>query len=63
MYITRFVRSDGYPDEEYQYNCETEAMYHFSLFEEDDSNLYSLIEVVKICGSQEVQLAKNILKY
>lgn len=63
MYITRFVRSDGYPDEEYQYNFEAEAMYHFSLFEEDDSNLYSLIEVVKICGSQEVQLAKKFLKY
>ncbi len=63
MYIVRFVRVDSNPDEEYQYHNESAAMYHFSLFEDDDSGLYSLIEVVNILGSQEVQIAKMNLKY
>lgn len=63
MYIVRFVRVDGCPDEEYQYRDEEAAVYHFSLFEDDNSNLYSLIEVVKVLGSQEVQIAKIKLKY
>ena len=63
MYIVRFVRVDSNPDEEYQYHNESAAMYHFSLFEDDDSGLYSLIEVVNILGSQEVQIAKMNVKY
>jgi len=63
MYIVRFVRVDGCPNEEYQYHDEEAAVYHLSLFEDDDSNLYSLIEVVKVLGSQEVQIAKINLKY
>ena len=63
MYIVRFVRVGSNPDEEYQYHNESAAMYHFSLFEDDDSGLYSLIEVVNILGSQEVQIAKMNLKY
>ena len=63
MYIVRFVRVDSNPDEEYQYHNESAAMYHFSLFEDDDSGLYSLIEVVNILGSQEVQIEKMNLKY
>ena len=63
MYIVRFVRVDSNPDEEYQYHNESAAMHHFSLFEDDDSGLYSLIEVVNILGSQEVQIAKMNLKY
>ena len=45
MYITRFVRRDSMPDEEYYYHTETEAHYHLSLFESDDSNLYEKIEI------------------
>lgn len=63
MYIVRFIRVDGYPNEEYLYHNETEAMYHFSLFDGDDSGLYFLIEVTKICESKEVQFAKMNLKY
>lgn len=63
MFLVKFVRADDFPDEEYLYHYESEAMHHFSLFDGDDSNLYSLIEVVKIVGNQEVQLAKMILQY
>lgn len=58
MYIVRFVRADRQPCEEYQYLNKNDAMYHFSLFEEDDSCLYSSIEVVKIDNNCELQFAK-----
>ena len=46
MYIVRFVRKDNQPDEEYYYRQLADATYHFSLFVDDDSNLYSKIEVI-----------------
>ena len=63
MFLVRFVRIDDCPNEEYLYHCKAEAMHHFSLFDGDDSNLYSLIEVVKILENQEVQIAKMLLQY
>ena len=63
MYIVRFVRVDSNPDEEYQYHNESAAMYHFSLFEDDDSGLYSLIDVVNILGSQEVEILSFCVSY
>ena len=45
MYIVRFVRQDGKPDEEYYYRSLEDAEYHFHLFDADDSGLYKSIEI------------------
>ena len=58
MYVVRFCRKDGQPSEEYLYQGMVDAMYHFSLFEEDDSGLYSCIEVAEICENSELSLVK-----
>lgn len=63
MYIVRFIRADEQPDEEYLYRKEKDAMYHFSLFEEDASQLYSLIKVLRICENGEAEIAKINLQY
>ena len=46
-YITRFVRADGQPDEEYFFHTADSAREHLDLFADDDSGLYSRIEVVQ----------------
>jgi hypothetical protein len=46
MYITRFIRKDHKPPEEYYYRSKAEALAHLDLFREDDSDLYSRIEVL-----------------
>ena len=46
MWIVRFVRKDGKPDEEYYYHTLREAETHKRLFQEDDSDLYEAIEIV-----------------
>ena len=58
MYIVRFLRSDGQENEEYFYYKEEDALFHFSLFEEDDSRLYSCIEFMHIYKDKEVHIAK-----
>ena len=45
MYVVRFVRKDGKPNEEYIYLEEKDAQYHFDCFENDDSGLYIRIEI------------------
>lgn len=47
MYIVRFVRKDGQPNEDYYYHCMQDAFDHFSLFENDISNLYDEICLVR----------------
>lgn len=47
MFIVRFIRRDGQPDEEYMYQSEKDAQYHFNLFMSDDSGLYKRIEYSK----------------
>lgn len=47
MYIVRFQRRDGKPDEDYYYNSFPEAHNHLALFKDDDSNLYTHIEVLE----------------
>lgn len=47
MYVVRFVRSDGRPNEEYWYRCLEDAEYHVSLFKDDESGLYLRIEISK----------------
>lgn len=46
MYLVRFIRMDGGPDEEYYYRTAELARHHFSLFREDDSGLYTRIELI-----------------
>lgn len=43
MYLTKFVRKDGKPDEDYFYHTSAEAIDHLRLFLEDNSNLYTKI--------------------
>ena len=43
MYMVRFVRRDGKPDEEYYYQSFEEAENHFHLFDNDNSGLYKMI--------------------
>lgn len=49
MYIVRFVRQDGKPDEEYYYRSLKDAEYHFHLFDADDSKIY--LRIVLSCYS------------
>ena len=46
MYCVIFHRADGKPTETYWYRSESDAIYHASLFDGDDSGLYSHIDVV-----------------
>ena len=46
MFIVRFVRKDGKPDEEYYYHTLQEAETHKKLFDDDDSDLYERIEII-----------------
>lgn len=46
MWIVRFIRRDGKPDEEYYYRTHREAEAHKALFQEDDSDLYETIEII-----------------
>ena len=57
MYITKFVRRDAQPDEEYYYHRLEDAEYHYSLFLDDSSELYERIELLEI-----LDLDKEILK-
>jgi len=43
MYIVKFVTIDNPIDEIYYYNNLNDASYHFNLFRDDDSGLYSKI--------------------
>jgi len=51
MYIVRFFRADGQPDEEYYYQRKEDANIHFDLFKVDDSGLYSKIAIEKHAGT------------
>ena len=48
MFIVRFVRVDGKPNEEYYYQALEDAKYHYSLFENDNSDLYEEVELCQI---------------
>ena len=48
MYVVRFVRADGKPDEEYWYHHLEDAYFHFNLFKEDNGGLYVRIEVLEL---------------
>ena len=67
-YITRFIRKDGQPNEEYYWNKESDAVKHLELFTDDDSDLYERIEVVdendrRMIEFLKIFLDKNICYY
>jgi hypothetical protein len=47
-FMTRFIRRDGRPAEEYYYHSLAEAEHHMNLFRDDDSDLYDHIDVVDL---------------
>ena len=46
MFIVRFVRKDGKPDEEYYYHTLQEAEAHKKLFDDDDSDFEDIAPIV-----------------
>ena len=46
MYIVRFIRFDGQPNEDYYYHNPFEAIGHLKLFAKDDSTLYKKIQLI-----------------
>ena len=61
MWIVRFVRKDGKPDEEYFYHSKAEAENHRDLFQNDDSGLYDKIEIINE-PTKEVAMELNYIK-
>lgn len=47
LYATRFIRADGKPMEEYPFRTEREATDYMLSFRDDDSGLYTRIEVIR----------------
>lgn len=45
LFIVSFIRQDLLPNEDYYYYSKEQALEHFNLFKEDDSNLYKRIEL------------------
>ena len=58
MYTITFYRRDDQPDEIYYYNHLDEARYHFELFREDDSELYSRIVLALYKKNMEMIIDK-----
>ena len=61
LWIVRFVRKDGKPDEEYYYRSLAEAEYHRDLFLNDVSGLYERIEIINE-PTKEVTMELNFIK-
>ena len=47
LFIVSFIRQDFLPNEDYYYYSKEQALEHFNLFREDDSNLYKRIELIE----------------
>lgn len=47
MYIVRFIRRDKQPAELYYYLRKEDALYHLNMFQDDDSELYTRIDVIE----------------
>ena len=61
LWIVKFVRKDGKPDEEYYYHSLAKAEYHRDLFLNDDPGLYEKIEIINE-NSKEVTMELNFIK-
>ena len=46
-YTVRFHHVDGSPSESYQYHKLQDACHHFELYDNDDSGIYSSIELIE----------------
>lgn len=53
-FIVKFIRSDLKPNEDYFYNDKAAAEYHLNLFRDDDSGLYSKIELIDASPAGDV---------
>lgn len=47
MFFVRFVRKDTQPDEFYAYSTKAAAKNHFDMFLDDDSDIFSRIELIQ----------------
>ena len=47
MFFVRFVRKDEHPDEFYAYSTKVAAKNHFDMFLDDDSNIFSRVELIQ----------------
>ena len=61
LWIVRFVRKDGKPNEDYYYNSRVKAEYHRDLFLNDDSGLYERLEIIN-APTKEVTMELNFIK-
>lgn len=61
LWIVKFIRKDGKPDEEYYYSSLADAEHHRDLFLDDDSGLYEKIEIINE-KSKEVTMELNFIK-
>ena len=61
MYIVRFIRVDGQPNEDYFYNEPFGAIHHLKLFAKDDSNLYRSIQLIFVESSEKEVVVTELL--
>ena len=61
IYVVRFIRKDGKPDENYYYQSLKDAEYHFHLFNDDNSGLYRTILLLEWDGNAIVP--KETIEY
>lgn len=59
MFIVRFVRNDGFPNEDYYYACLKDAEYHYNLYEGDTSQLYSVLQLLETDSDKEKVRAEH----
>lgn len=55
MFAVVFERNDQKPDEVYYYNKKDSAEYHFDLFSDDDSGMYSKISIIDVDEKREIR--------
>lgn len=63
MYVVKFIRSDGAPNEEYWWNTYDEASHHMSLFNTSDRDMYKEIILFEIDGNDAIVVKRKEMKY
>lgn len=61
LFNVQFHRRDGKPLEEYLYTSQEAAEQHFDLFHDDDSGLYTHIDLVKAVSGLPDKLLRQIV--
>ena len=54
MFAVIFERQDRKPDEIYYYNKRVDAVYHFGLFFNDNTDMYSKISIIDVDENREI---------